>query len=562
MKHSGNESWERDLTAHARRTIRLKGLSVGLLLVISLSLALILVSCSKKGSRIFSLGIHPKTYLFLSIPDSVSTDSLHIQLYRQVIHWWGEDQDGEVVGYYWRWEFDPACTECPDSLETWHFTTLTSDTFWVPVPHQRAKHTFYVKAVDNEGLEDLSPPHHAFYLKNSSPSIVLRGSEDGAIALPDTSFPVLTVFWSATDPDGDNTVKYVRLWLESGGKRYGVKLADAKTGSYTFVPADFVDSSGVSHDGTTTLYAQAIDDGTSESSVVSRSWNVKRISGRVLLIDDLPNNVPNYSVQYDNFYRTQIYTATSGAYSLLDVGLISPAVPGAGEFRSADEAYALLSQFEKCVWYTDVRRSRSTSLARAESAIGKYLRAGGKLLLISGNAVASSLDQSGESYTWRGSLTANFASEFCNVKFRGVGHAANVYYNNDTYYTNPVSIQSTNFTVLAGKKIFGWTLPITSWYPDPTDSTGTVLPPGIHVMNCHYWPDSVDAAKLTDSRRPLYFMRYRDVYGGTSQSSVRMVIAFARDDLPNDGKLVFAGFQVSRASTAIMTKLLHEVDIN
>jgi len=58
----------------------------------------------------------PETYLFLfMIPDTIVTqDSVKIDTTiteidttasKQVLHWWGDDSDGQVIGYYIQWDY-------------------------------------------------------------------------------------------------------------------------------------------------------------------------------------------------------------------------------------------------------------------------------------------------------------------------------------------------------------------------------------------------------------------------------------------------------------------------
>ena len=97
----------------------------------------------------------PETYLFLFIAaDSVGMDSTLVDITgidtttsKQVLHWWGDDSDGQVIGYYIQWDHQDE--------PTW--TTSEYDTFYVPIRTNFDRFTFRVWAVDNDSLKDPTP---------------------------------------------------------------------------------------------------------------------------------------------------------------------------------------------------------------------------------------------------------------------------------------------------------------------------------------------------------------------------------------------------------------------
>jgi hypothetical protein len=82
----------------------------------------------------------PDTRLFIQ-PDTCGLDTTYST---QILHWWGSDPDGEVVGYYYQWSYFGESN--PDSF-VW--TTSESDTFHVPIRQDVDHFWFKVKAVDN-----------------------------------------------------------------------------------------------------------------------------------------------------------------------------------------------------------------------------------------------------------------------------------------------------------------------------------------------------------------------------------------------------------------------------
>jgi len=63
----------------------------------------------------------PETYLFLFVSNDSSL-GIDTTASKQVVHWWGDDPDGEVVGYYIQWNYQAE--------PVW--TTAEYDTFFVP----------------------------------------------------------------------------------------------------------------------------------------------------------------------------------------------------------------------------------------------------------------------------------------------------------------------------------------------------------------------------------------------------------------------------------------------
>jgi hypothetical protein len=135
------------------------------------------------------------------------------------ILWTGSDSDGAVVGFRWRLSNNSVSgIEEPDTLGLpWSFTTATDSVFAVsadlPAPRDPddtgpriffRPHTFWIKAVDNLGLEDPSPAQISFTTVTEAPAIVVAVSpsgntmQDGCLGL---RLPA-SFTWSASDSDG------------------------------------------------------------------------------------------------------------------------------------------------------------------------------------------------------------------------------------------------------------------------------------------------------------------------------------------------------------------------
>ncbi|MFO7654104.1 MAG: hypothetical protein R6X25_09815 [Candidatus Krumholzibacteriia bacterium] len=169
--------------------------------------------------------------------------------------WTGSDPDGQVVGYQWRISdngtdgisiqdtltFDPATG---DTLNPWLFTTATDSVFFVsadiagfpsdPANNARSfqSHSFWVRAVDDDGDVDPTPAYVSFTATTILPTIRIDvpGTYAGgtyAGAAP----PAPTFGWIGEDPDYSlNMPTQVR---------YMVKPAYVEGLGYVSTPVDF-----------------------------------------------------------------------------------------------------------------------------------------------------------------------------------------------------------------------------------------------------------------------------------------------------------------------------------
>ena len=146
-------------------------------------------------------------------------------------YWTGSDVDGVVAGYRWRLSDNGLSgVDVPDTLGLpWNFTTVTDSFFAVsadvPMPREPGEtgpriffrpHTFWIKAVDNLGLEDPSPYRIAFTTFTEAPEVLVTTSPsvdpnpDGCLELP---LPI-TFTWAASDSDSPpETMLEVRTLL-------------------------------------------------------------------------------------------------------------------------------------------------------------------------------------------------------------------------------------------------------------------------------------------------------------------------------------------------------------
>ncbi len=341
--------------------------------------------------------------------------------YQQILRWWGSDPDGRVEAYLIRWNggWTPPdgarhwTDENGDS--SWVVTTATTDTFalatygtadptWVdpdvlPSPMYR-RHTFSVRALDNDGAVDPVGKTQKFKVTNNPP--MLRWSN--SIARPDSaidvigSLPAVAFAWHPIDRDGHETVRSFAYWLKREGQAHcdTFRTADTLVG---LVPTAF-DPDGITpQPGRWTLHVQAIDDSRTRSVPISWTWTVGLPAGKYLLIDNAGVNCPGngpgdgpFDGIEDKFFRSMMDEVAPGNYHIMDIE-----AEGQRGFRTGVEVGPFLSLFKGVLWYSgmqnaanDALLARNLSLADRSNGLRDYLFRGGRLVLCAHNAVGDS----------------------------------------------------------------------------------------------------------------------------------------------------------------------------
>jgi len=117
----------------------------------------------------------------------------------QVLHWYGDDPDGEVIGYEYRWSYEA------ESL--WHFTIDVSDTFLVPIRVPHDTFSFAIRALDNDSLRDPTPAHLSFPVMNSPPKVKFPVDfVNNYSRNVYNCFSYFSIGWVGSDPDGQATI--------------------------------------------------------------------------------------------------------------------------------------------------------------------------------------------------------------------------------------------------------------------------------------------------------------------------------------------------------------------
>jgi len=343
-----------------RRSKRKIGVPV---LTIALAAVLAVLTGCASEKDMTTPNLAPQTYVALA--DSVRNPTLYIQ----TINWWGDDQDGEVVGYEYRWASDPEQPGCGLPAE-WTFTEETAKVFHLPVTDSIGSHWLEVRAMDDDGAVDETPATLGMPVTNSPP--VVRIYDRGA--LPDTTFPALRIRWIGEDPDGDETILRYRLWLD--GNEQNAKLFSPLDTTASLVPEDFEDRYG-----TRTLSMVAIDSGCDTSAAATYTWYVKETVGDVLIVDDISSEHAGNSTT-DEFYDRAMSSCVA-LYSELALERYGGSVAYPHNFPE------LLKMFGTVIWYSDPLRPGTESLEQMDDIYAPYVLTGGNFLVVSLGAIGT-----------------------------------------------------------------------------------------------------------------------------------------------------------------------------
>ena len=262
------------------------------------------------GEWHYDLGNIPDTTQILDTLKNAFTDTFTS---RHELHWWGEDSDGEVVGYQYRWNVDTV----------WSFTMEESGIFYVPIRTSFDVFSFEIAALDNDSLFDPTPSNVVFPVKNSPPSVSFRYLSNPQIVdiQGDTAFtfPTRTFVWDSDDQDGVETITNVLYALDETCDTCWIQLGAESSVTLNETELD---------PGFHTFYLKVQDIAGAESFTVSfpdtlnedepNYWKVMPVVGNVLLVDDFPLDGYNNSQMW---FRTVLNSIVGGDnYSVWEIG--------------------------------------------------------------------------------------------------------------------------------------------------------------------------------------------------------------------------------------------------
>ena len=304
--------------------------------------------------------IPPKTYLSVF---SMPGDTLAPGRTVKKISWWGDSPNGFVVGF--RISFDSL---------NWGFTTHNDSIFVFTLAGQDSTFRIWVAAVDDQGFVDPNPATNRYPVVNSPPSVVF----DPSLNLPDTIFPIATVKWIGTDPDGDNTI--VNYWYSLNDSLHFKPLP----GNISIMTLT-KDSGLVS--GNSCIYLKAQDNAHAFSPTVrmpqdsTKFFYVKNITSKILLIKDVPtslgelNDLNNYLVQAMDTIHFDVLDIKSNGGNLIPK-IVNPMF------------IETLKLFNIVMWMANRNGGGNTNddpnLNLAQNSLPYYINSGGKVFWSSG----------------------------------------------------------------------------------------------------------------------------------------------------------------------------------
>jgi hypothetical protein len=381
-----------------------------LLLVILITSLLQCLSCKEEVVSVRLKNQPPETSVSL-YPDSVITP----QQTRLLVSWWGDDRDGLVIGFYFKW-----------NDEDWNFTTSNDSLFALKIGATDTTYKFSVSAVDGEGngiydsnilqngidfgpepfidlnanglrdnneyfydigLIDPTPAVFLFPLKNSAPTIEWNELS----FVPDISFPVMSFGWIADDIDGVESILKINIALNDTSNPDNIISIDGSVRTVTLRTNEFSSPNplmeiliegqenninpeklpGLIFNDLNYFYVQAEDISGAKSEfirlpgIASRAyWYVKKPVSNLLIIDDYATS-DNASAFYFAMFDS---LGLTGSYDVYDI--INQEPP----YKNVT-FYETIKLFDYLFWYTD----NNPSIDLAAFSTQKYLSQGGKI---------------------------------------------------------------------------------------------------------------------------------------------------------------------------------------
>ena len=323
-------------------------------------LVIVLLSgCSKRYPSEPVPNQPPKTYIALD-PDGALRRTVSLQH----IHWWGVDPDGFVVGYYF-------------SLDNqhWTFTTQTDSVFTFRLNRLDTTYSFYVAAIDDQGVRDPHPATLQYPVQNTPPNVAYLLTS----AVPETTYTVATFQWTGTDIDGNETITNYFYALDDTSNPSRWKSLPGSANLVTLFKGDGL------VEGNHAFYLKAQDVAGAYSKTVrmpdtNKVWYVREPKGDFLIVRDyLPSDFAT------TFYKTIFDTLMGGrlgSKDMLDIKLGASAI-SKGKFVPPlinPTFTETLKLFKYVFWYGD----NAPSLDILQASLPGFKKAGGKIFLAAG----------------------------------------------------------------------------------------------------------------------------------------------------------------------------------
>lgn len=366
----------------------------------------IVISCKEKITDSPIENQAPETQLFLYTDLEISQQKSKLP-----VHWWGDDKDGLVIGYLFKWA---------GIDENWSFTKSNDSVFALPIGTVDTSFIFLVSAIDNSGngifdnevifnginigsepftdlngndsydfgepfvdfgAIDETPASQKFPIKNSSPEI----SWNELSVLPESSFPAITIGWDAFDLDGNETITEFHLALNdtatyatlNGNTRLvSLIIEDIESADplmNIFINADEnrqsdIKLTGLLLDDFNRLFIKGIDNSGASSKFIplpdtGRTWYIQKPKGDLLIIDDHIGGLAA-----EQFYNEKFNSFLDGKYDILNIE--STQLPYQNTtFQNT------LNLFSYVFWYS----GSNPSIDLTNLVTQNYLQKGGKI---------------------------------------------------------------------------------------------------------------------------------------------------------------------------------------
>lgn len=314
------------------------------------------------------VNVPPTTHLALDVsggqmPDTSSSHKL--------VNWWGEDPDGRVVAYRYRWGQilfnEPADSSTPVPIDTlWYDSefNVVDEPVWTTTPYEYidvvlpirtvyATFTLEVEAIDNDGAISDEPATISFPVMNTKPDIAFRlGSNPvGLGSHIFYTYPVRTFVWDATDPDGNESIDKIlytinpdttnpdwasdeTIWTELDRTESSVQLTDLDPGSNVF----YVKARDVAGFDSDLIHFPDADNPSDPPE-----WVVKAPAGNYLIVDDYRLDSANDAL---NFYKgifDDLYGPEGEGYSVWELQVLP---------YSTQDVSATLNLFDRVLWFS------------------------------------------------------------------------------------------------------------------------------------------------------------------------------------------------------------------
>lgn len=348
-------------------------------------LSILLWGCKKNG---FEQNPHPnkapKTYMVVDTINRSGNNRYNSQV---KVQWWGKDEDGFIKGY-----------KISTDLVHWVNTNRQDSIFNLLLPQGKDTFDFrfYVKAIDNAGLEDASYASLAYPVKNSTPSIsfIIPSGTSGIITKnPMRSLPVIKYSWVATDPDGSQDLHHIDICLNDTMQApYQVNsnisdltfLAELPTTNITTCKV-FTGQSSVPLAATINnmmtnkinyIYIRSVDQvGSKSAYIASNPIYIKKVNSDILLINAIASSSQNIAIQ--TFYCNQlalqnkVIIDTLQALEIINNNYTELSVDNLTQSR-------ILAMYKHIVWVTD---DANYSLSFGQKITGEFFKSGGTMLM-------------------------------------------------------------------------------------------------------------------------------------------------------------------------------------